>query len=195
MPNEHLPDEQHETQPRSVLGEIFLYSVIAMAIVLPVRIFIAQPFIVSGTSMVPTFEPRDYLVIDKVSYRMEEPKRGDVIIFRYPLDARVFFVKRIIGLPGERVRIEDNVVTIEQSDGTSFTLDEPYLHEVKTKSANVVTKLSDKEYFVMGDNRPASSDSRVWGQLHERFIIGRAFTRLFPFSNVTLYPGTHTFSE
>lgn len=194
MPEQH-EESAHAAPSRSVLGEMFLYSVIAMAVVLPIRIFIAQPFIVSGTSMVPTFESHDYLVIDKLSYRFNKPQRGDVIIFRYPLDARVFFVKRIIGLPGERVRIEDNVVTIEKPDGSSFVLNEPYLHDVKTKSANASTKLSDEEYFVMGDNRPASSDSRVWGQLHERFIVGRAFTRLFPFNDITLYPGTHTFTE
>lgn len=169
--------------------EIVRFSIIALLIVVPIRMFIAQPFIVSGASMQETFHTGEYLIVDQLSYHFNEPRRGDVIIFRYPKDPSKFFIKRVIGLPGETIDIKDATVTIyneEHKDG--MTLDEPYIKSM-TPTRELKEKLGDREYFVMGDNRDESSDSRMWGVLPEERIIGRAFLRLFPFSTVGYLPG------
>jgi signal peptidase I len=164
------------------------FSIAALVIVLPIRWFIAQPFIVSGASMEPTFQDNDYLVIDKLSYDLHSPQRGDVIIMRYPLDPSIYFVKRIIGLPGETVAVASTTITIISSSGTS-TLAEPYLVMPLGKPEFSTTTLSANEYFVLGDNRGGSSDSREWGPLQKRYIIGRAFMRLLPLDKIQILPG------
>lgn len=177
------------------LAEIVRFSIIAILIVIPIRMFIAQPFIVSGASMDETFESGQYLIVDQVSYYFEEPSRGDVIIFRYPRDPSKFFIKRIIGLPGDTVTIENSVVTItntEHPDG--FVLDEPYIASMQP-APKMTEILGDREYFVMGDNRDQSSDSRSWGVLQEERIVGRALLRLFPPSVVDYLPGAATIDE
>ncbi len=170
--------------------EIVRFAIIALVIVLPIRIFVAQPFIVSGASMEDTFHNNEYLIVDQLTYRFEEPKRGDVIIFRYPRDPSKFFIKRVIGLPGETISIDGGTVTIisgEYPDG--LTLTEPYTY---TETDSHLTETMDEgEYFVMGDNRNASSDSRVWGTLREDEIIGRALLRLFPISDAAVMPGAY----
>ena len=123
------------------------FAIISVLIVIPIRLWVAQPFIVSGASMEPTFDNGDYLIIDEISYRFEKPKIGDVIVFRYPLQTSKFFIKRIVDIP------------------------EP------------------GEYFVEGDNRGASYDSRSWGNVPEKLVIGRAFLRLWPFNKVAILPG------
>lgn len=154
--------------------------------------FVAQPFIVSGASMETTFSTGQYLIVDQLTYRFEEPKRGDVIIFRYPKDPSKYFIKRVIGLPGDRIEIQGNVVTIfngEFEDG--ITLDEaPYVLHMNPNTTLTET-LGDNEYFVMGDNRDASSDSRMWGVLQRDKIIGRAFLRLFPLTSMEVFPGRY----
>jgi len=171
------------------LTEIVRFSIIAILIVIPIRMFIAQPFIVSGASMDDTFHSGEYLIVDQVSYYFEQPARGDVIIFRYPRDPSKFFIKRVIGLPGDTITIEDSVVTItndESPDG--FELDEPYIKSMGPAEPFTET-LGNREYFVMGDNRDQSSDSRSWGVLQEERIVGRALIRLFPPSVVDYLPG------
>jgi signal peptidase I len=171
------------------LKEIATLVVLVVLIVLPIRIFIAQPFIVDGESMFPTFHDRDYLIIDELSYRFSEPKRGDVVIFRYPNDPSVFYIKRIIGLPGETVDISRGAVTVTKEDGSTIVLDESYVvHEDATYTLNSV--VGEDEYFVMGDNRPRSSDSRVWGTLPRENIIGRAYVRILPFAKASVLPGS-----
>ncbi len=172
--------------------ELLQFAFIALLIVVPVRYFIAQPFIVSGASMERTFHTGEYLIIDQVSYYFEDPMRGDVIVFRYPKDPSKFFIKRIIGLPGEGVDIQGNVVTITATDGTKTVLDEPYIKSM-AQNTSLTETLGEREYFVMGDNRDASSDSRMWGVLNKDKIVGRAFLRLFPFSEASVMPGEHTF--
>lgn len=184
-----MPERTHT----SIFFEIALYTAIALAIVIPFRFFVAQPFIVSGASMLPTIAPKEYLVIDVISHSLREPERGDVIIFRYPFDSTIYFVKRIIGLPGETVRIVDGAVTIEKSDGTLIPLDETYLLDEYRTRETQETKLDQGEYFVMGDNRKGSSDSRVWGPLQEKFIVGYAAARLYPLERIGLTPGHHDF--
>ena len=161
--------------------------VIALAIVLPVRFFIAQPFIVRGASMEPNFSDGEYLVIDELSYRFHGPERGDVVIFRYPHDPKQFFIKRIIGLSGETVSIKEGYVFIRNKKGEDVQLNESYLSpKVLTISDEVVT-LELGDFFVLGDNRSSSSDSRVWGVLNERYFVGRAFIRLFPPGRITIF--------
>lgn len=181
--------EEHEKHQPSFLGEILNFALIALVIVLPIRMFIAQPFIVSGSSMETTFSSGQYLIVDQISYRLHEPARGDVIIFRYPKDPSKFFIKRIIGIPGDTVDIKGNVVTIKNTaypDGK--VLDEPYIREM-APNTTLTENLGDDEYFVMGDNRNASSDSRMWGVLQRDKIVGKAFLRLYPFTQAGLLPG------
>ena len=164
--------------------EILKIVVISLAIIVPIRYFLIQPFFVKGASMEPTYLDGDYLIIDEISYRFETPKRGEVIIFRYPLDPTQFFIKRVVGLPGETVKVENGKVIIEEQSGNSFILDESqYLHGVTT-AGNVETTLEDNEYFVLGDNRNASSDSRRWGEVNKKLIIGRAWLRAWPFNRL-----------
>ncbi len=169
--------------------ELLKFALVAVIIVVPVRLFVAQPFIVSGASMDPTFDNGQYLVVDELSYRFDEPSRLDVVIFKYPKDPSQYFIKRIIGLPNETVRIDQNSVTITTKNGEEIALNEPYV--VNKGNGGTLTKtLSDGEYFVMGDNRPESSDSRFWGILPRENIVGRAFLRLLPLQTASLLPGS-----
>lgn len=171
------------------LAEIIRFSLIALLIVVPIRMFIAQPFIVSGASMETTFHSGEYLIVDQVSYHLHKPERGDVIIFRYPRDPSKFFIKRVIGVPGDTVLIEDGIITItNEANPKGFILEEPYA-ETMPPAAKMTETLGDREYFVMGDNRDESSDSRAWGVLQEERIIGRAWMRLFPPTVVDYLPG------
>lgn len=167
--------------------ELLKFAAIALVIVIPVRLFIAQPFIVSGASMDPTFTNGQYLIVDEISYRLQEPSRGDVIVFRYPKDVSQFFIKRIIGLPNETVSIQGGDVYIKHAT-SSQRLSEPYVQNLGNGSDMSVTLRSD-EYFVMGDNRPESSDSRVWGVLPRKDVIGHVLLRLLPLTEVGIFPG------
>lgn len=168
--------------------DLIKYIVIAILIVIPVRMFIAQPFIVSGESMLSTFLDGDYLIIDEISYHLREPHRGDVVVFKYPLDTKRFFIKRIIGLPNEEIEIKSGVVSITNKENPEgFVLEEPYLKQEFIDDFNF--KTGNEEFFVMGDNRARSSDSRYWGALPENLIIGRAFVRLLPLNNISYLPG------
>lgn len=179
------------TEPKSenTILDIVRFSLIALIIVIPVRTFIAQPFIVSGASMENTFHTGEYLIVDQLTYEFDTPKRGDVIVFRYPKDPSKFFIKRVIGLPGETLTIEGSTVRITNSQyPNSFILEEPYIKTMEN-GANMTEELGEREYFVMGDNRDQSSDSRYWGVLQEERIVGRAFVRLFPPSQLAYLPG------
>lgn len=173
---------------RGFTSDVVIFALIALLIVIPIRWFVAQPFIVRGDSMVPTFHSGDYLVVDQLSYRFNEPVRGDVIIMRYPKDESVYFIKRVIALPGETIEFQGARVSIRTRDGGIFILDEPYVKNVARPEYATYT-LADSEYFVMGDNRNESSDSRVWGPLPRHDVIGRAFLRLFPPTALAFYPG------
>lgn len=186
-------NQHSETSPREEhpLAEIVRFSIIAILIVIPVRMFIAQPFIVSGASMDDTFHSGQYLIVDQLSYHLNQPARGDVVIFRYPRDPSKFFIKRLIGLPGDRVVIDNAQVTIyNDANPDGFTLNEPYIKSMQP-APHFEEILGDREYFVMGDNRDQSSDSRAWGVLQEERIVGRALIRLFPASTVEYLPGAY----
>jgi signal peptidase I len=178
-----------EAQKDTFFTELLKFALIAAVIVIPIRMFVAQPFIVSGASMDPTFSTGQYLIIDELSYHFEEPKRGEVVIFRYPRDPSQFFIKRVIGLPGETVHIRNNQVSVTAANGTEIDLSESYVKNIG--NGNMITKkLGEDEYFVMGDNRPESSDSRTWGALPRENIVGRAFLRLLPFDKLEIFPGS-----
>lgn len=174
------------------LGELFRFALIALIIVLPIRMFIAQPFIVSGASMEETFSSGEYLIVDQLTYHFEEPERGDIVILRYPNDPSKYFIKRVIGIPGDTVSIEENMVTIENTaEGIETVLDEPYVHTSESQREKITRTLGVEEYYVLGDNRDASSDSRVWGILPRENIVGRAYVRLFPLSEIGVLPGAY----
>jgi signal peptidase I len=174
----------------STIGEILRFALIAVIIVLPIRFFIAQPFIVSGASMEPTFHNGQYLIVDQLSYHMDDPLRGDVVIFKYPKDPSKYFIKRLIGVPGDTVSVNGNVITImNDKNPEGFVLNEPYVAHM-SPNTTITEVLGPGEYFVMGDNRDNSSDSRVWGILQENLIVGRAFLRLFPFNEAGYMPGS-----
>jgi signal peptidase I len=179
-----------QTKDEHPLTEIVRFSLIAILIVIPIRMFVAQPFIVSGASMDNTFHSGEYLIVDQVSYYFDQPKRGEVIIFKYPRDPSKFFIKRVVGAPGDTIDIEGNTVTItNDSYPEGIVLDEPYVKSM-SPGASLSETLGDHEYFVMGDNRDQSSDSRTWGVLQESYIVGRAFLRLFPPGEVSYFPGS-----
>lgn len=177
----------------SVVFEVIKTVVIVGALALGLRIFVVQPFIVEGLSMYPTLDNNDYLLIDKISYRFHEPKRGDIIVFRFPLDEKYNYIKRVIGLPGERIRITRGAVMIfnkEHSDG--FIIHESYVKDPEASNLNndrtvIDIYIPEHRFFVMGDNRLGSSDSRDWGLLPEDDIIGRSFVLLFPISDFQFF--------
>ena len=138
--------------------------------------------------MEPSFEDGDYLLVDEISYRFNEPKRGDVIIFRSPDGGKQFYIKRIIGLPEETIQIQDNKVIIyndQYPDGQVLT--EDYLLSGQLTTGNDLTRLDDNQYYVLGDNRLQSADSRTWGPVDESVITGRAFIRAWPFNRISKF--------
>lgn len=175
---------------------LLVYGSVAFAFALLIRFFVAAPYLVSGASMDPTFHSSDYLIIDRISYQLDEPARGDVIVFRFPQDPSRSFIKRVIGLPGETVSIRGDVVTIENAEHpTGFTLIEPYIDPDNQRETNMRVVLAPNEYFVLGDNRRASADSRTWGALPRDHIIGRALVRLYPFNQLGINPGETQYIE
>jgi signal peptidase I len=188
------------------------YVLLALGFALFIRFFIAAPYLVSGASMEPTFDHHDYLITDRISYDLDSPRRGDVVVFCLPrsgecsLMKRVAqkefsgprtLIKRIIGLPGETVSVEGTSVRIVNDDNPDgFILDEPYLApENLGGPTGTHLTLGEGEYFVLGDNRRVSSDSRVWGVLPEENIIGHVLLRLFPISSLGLLPGDAEYQE
>lgn len=182
--------EKKQEKKENFFLEIIKFTLIALAIVIPIRTYVAQPFIVSGASMDPTFDTGQYLIVDQLSYHFDVPERGDVVIFRYPRDTETFFIKRIIGLPGERVSINSgNVTIINTDDPDGFELNESYVIDSHRTTEDFEILLGPTEYFVMGDNRGESSDSRSWGPLEEKYIVGKPFVRLVPFDKISIFPG------
>lgn len=162
--------------------EIVRVLIISILIVVPIRYFIAQPFVVRGASMEPNFFDREYLIVDELSYAFRNPARGEVVVFHYPRMTEQYLIKRIIGLPGERVTIKKNQVMITNaSSPDGFMLEESYLDpSLFLTGPDLTMQLGSNEYFVMGDNRNFSSDSRIWGGLDRAHIVGRAFIRAWP---------------
>lgn len=170
--------------PRSFIIELAKIVLIALAIIIPIRYFLFQPFYVRGASMEPNFHDNEYLIIDEITYRLSEPQRGDVVVIRNPSQTTEFFIKRIIGLPGETVEAADGQIRIINADyPDGVTLPETYLAEGTLTNNVTTTTVPDDAYFVMGDNRSVSLDSRIFGPLPRKDIVGRAWLRVYPFSD------------
>ncbi|MBI4049443.1 MAG: signal peptidase I [Candidatus Doudnabacteria bacterium] len=178
------------------IWDFFKVIIIALAIILPIRYFLFQPFIVSGSSMEPNFSHGEYLIIDEVSYRFGEPDRGDVVVMHFPKDRKQFFIKRIIGLPGETITIDSGRVTIKNKQyPEGQVLEESYLpnqgltfpHNTALIGGKKSLTLGQDEYLVLGDNRLASSDSRDWGVLKQEEIVGRVFIRVLPLTEFSRF--------
>lgn len=169
--------------------------VMAVAIIIPVRWFLFQPFVVTGDSMRPNFHDGNYLIIDELTYRFREPARGEVVVMRFPQDPSQYFIKRIVGLPGEHIVIRDGRVTIyNPAHPKGFVLAESYLPSQNITYGNIDRLLGAGEYFVLGDNRLSSSDSRIWGSLPREDIIGRVYLRLYPVRDLELYVPAPSYS-
>ena len=187
-PENKLPDSKLKTKLKLSIWEIVKFVILTLVIVVPIRTFIAQPFIVHGGSMENTFFENEYLIVDELSYFLRLPVRGEVIIFRYPKNPSIFFIKRIVGLPGETLAIKNNRILIKQADDIWQALNEPYAKGKTFSDISDIT-LKDQEYFVVGDNRELSYDSRAWGPVKLDLIRGRAWLRLLPFARINYLPG------
>lgn len=189
-------DTQNINKQNSFLFELKDFSIesikiviLSLIVIAGIRMFIMQPFFVSGKSMEPNFHDGDYLIVDEISYRIGDPKRGDVIIFRYPNDPSEYYIKRIVGLPGEKIGINENeikIYNVENPEGFKLS-EELYIPENTITTGTYTRELKNDEYYVLGDNRIASADSRVWGVLEKHFIVGRAWIRAWPFDNLSVF--------
>jgi signal peptidase I len=182
-------DEVHEKGALSKIA-LFLLEIVKVALlagitIALVRYFLFKPFYVKGQSMEPTFFENDYLIIDEISYRFHEPQRGDIIVLHSPVSSDNY-LKRIVGLPGERVKIEDTKVIIYNNEyPRGLVLGEQYLNDPTTGSISVA--LGPDEYYVLGDNRGASFDSRRFGPIKRSAIVGRVWFRGWPFTRITTF--------
>ncbi|MFQ6049843.1 MAG: signal peptidase I [Candidatus Paceibacterales bacterium] len=170
---------------KKILGfiwEILKIVIIALLIVVPIRYFLFQPFLVRGQSMEPNFTDGDYLIIDEVSYRLREPQRGEVVVFKYPKNPSQHYIKRIVALPGEIIEIKEGKVIILNEEEGQILDESEYLSPLLQTPGNVRLSLDGNEYFVLGDNRTSSSDSRRWGPLPRENIVGRVVIRAWPFT-------------
>lgn len=178
----------------SVIVDIIETVVVAAAIFVVVYLFLLQPHQVKGDSMNPNFHDSEYILTDKISYRFTSPSRGDVIIFKAPTDPDVDFIKRVIALPGEKVKITDGKIVIYNSQNPNgFVLNEPYQINGPTSGGkeapqNTEVTVGKDEYFVLGDNRVESFDSRSWGMLPKKNIIGKAWLRYWPLPKFGFIP-------
>jgi len=180
---------------KSFWGEVIQIVLISLAIVIPFRAYVAQPFLVSGTSMDNTFANGQYLIVDEITYNFSKPNRGDVVIFRPPIDMSKFFIKRVIGLPGEKVQVKNDIVKIfNTAHPDGFVLDEPYakIDKLLPHRADAEITLQADQYYVMGDNRFVSEDSRIFGPITSEVIAGRPILRLWPLSTINWLPGQST---
>ncbi|MFH1583311.1 MAG: signal peptidase I [Candidatus Falkowbacteria bacterium] len=171
--------------------ELIKVVAVSLAIIIPVRYYLIQPFYVKGASMEPNFYDKEYLIIDEISYRFHEPARGDIIVFKYPRNPEEYFIKRIIALPGEKIQIKDGFAYVYNQDNPlDAKLEEPYLPVGdKTYSLNEeITILSDSEYYVLGDNRNSSKDSRSFGPVDKKLITGKVLLRGWPFNRIDVFP-------
>jgi signal peptidase I len=164
------------------IREIVPLIIIALAIVIPIRYFIFQPFIIQGISMEPNFHHGNYLIVDQLSYHFREPQRGEVIVFRGPKKTGHLLIKRIIGLPGETVEIRDGQVIIFNQQKKKLLNESGFLSPAIKTQGNIKETLAENEFFVLGDNRLLTADSRHFGPIQREDIIGKAFLRLWPFT-------------
>ncbi len=202
--DDSLDSDLHITQGSNTNKSLFeafksIVTTILMVliVVIPIRMYIGKPFLVNGSSMDPSFETWDYLIVDVFTYKfLHDPQRGDVIVFKAPIANNKFFIKRIIALPGETIDIKNGKVTIyNDSHPEGMLLEEPYVSEANQAHNSLKMSMGHDEYFVMGDNRAGSFDSRFWGPLKKDNIVGRAFLRLYPLNEVGFFPAAADLSR
>ena len=192
MSEENIPQNSHLPKFKRAAGTVglFLLELIKIAVLAGItigfiRYFLFKPFYVKGASMEPNFYDQEYLIIDELSYRLRAPERGEVIVFKYPGNPKEYFLTRIIGLPGERVKVAEGKVTIyNKAHPEGVEIQESYLPKDLPTIGEKITALGEDQYFVMGDNRPNSYDSRRFGSVPESAIVGRALIRGWPFSRI-----------
>jgi signal peptidase I len=200
MTEENIDNQAEEYGFKGVIWEIVKMVFWVVVIIVPIRVFLIQPFFVQGASMEPNFEDKQYLIVNELGYKtteignaftvkpFKELKRGDVVVFRYPKNPSIFYIKRIIGLPGEKIEIADDKVKIFNSENPNgFVLDEGgYLSASVTTVGDINLTLGE-EYFVMGDNRQYSSDSRSWGPVPEVDVMGKVVLRAWPIGKAGIF--------
>lgn len=191
MTSENTSEQSRSSPPSSVQSpwktwwDNFQILFVALILALLIRLFVAEPRFIPSDSMVPTLEIGDRLVVEKVSYRFHPPQTGDIVVFDPPPQLQTLgfakdqaFIKRIIGQPGQIVQVKDGKVSVNNTP-----LIEPYIAAPPDYQMPPV-QVPQGEFFVMGDNRPNSNDSHVWGFLPEQNIIGHAWFRFYPFNRV-----------
>lgn len=169
------------------IWEVLEVVLVAVITVFLIRSFLVQPFLVSGASMEPNFSSGNYLLIDEVAYRFREPQRGEVIVFKYPQNPSIYYIKRIVGMPGETVHIEKGEVDVIGTNGSAIVLPEGYLPPGTLTAGNLTKVLGPTEYFMLGDNRNYSFDSRGWGPMDKKYIVGLVRLRLLPISQAQAF--------
>jgi len=185
-----LKNTSEVTYKGSVLFFVEALKIIALAgvTIFLIRYFLFKPFYVKGASMEPNFYSQEYLIIDEITYRFQQPKRGEVVVFKYSDTPKEYYLKRIIGLPGERVKISEGKVIIYNKEyPEGFIIDETYLPTDLITIGEKNTALQENQYFVLGDNRPNSSDSRRFGPINKSIIVGRVIFRGWPFNRMQVF--------
>lgn len=172
-------DEQGEQRGVRLLREILEVAVITLLLFVVVRA-VVQNYRVEGPSMMPTLQNHQYILVDKLTYFFGSPHRGDVIVFEYPKDTSEDFVKRIVGVPGDTVQVAAN----GQVSVNGVAINEPYVNDLGNPYGATTVTLQPNQYFVLGDNRGDSSDSRAWGPVPRNDIIGRAELVYWPLNNI-----------
>ncbi len=207
---ESFPSDKKDTPDAyqsvgSFVLEVIKIIILAFIIIFPIRVFLFQPFFVQGASMEPNFEDGQYLIVNEFGLKetdisfnshqilkispFKEIERQKVVVFRYPLDTTKFFIKRVIGLPGETVQVKDGKVTIfNEANPDGFALDEKaYLPSGLRTTGDLTITLRNNQYFMLGDNRMFSSDSRFWGPVPEGDIIGEVSLRAWPLDKLSVF--------
>jgi len=203
----HMTDPvvQNDSSPEPTTGIVktdrsfFFYLIVALALALVIRFFVAAPYIVVGSSMEPNFDNWNYLIVDRLTYDLKAPERGDVVVLNLPQDTGRALIKRIIGLPGETIELkgaEPAVIIIDKEHPKGATLKEPYISAANYGgTSNISVTLGQDQYFVLGDNRRVSADSRTWGILPRSDIVGRVLFRLYPFDGIGVFPAEARYVE
>jgi len=188
MSNQNYQPEKEDSF-KSFVWETIKIVIICLIIVVPIRKFVVQPFYVKGASMEPNFYDHEYLIIDEITYRFENPERGEIVVFNYPVGENSFYIKRLIGLPGERVVISGGTIMIYNQDNSNgIELDESsYLSKDAKTYGEVDITLAEGQYYVMGDNRASSLDSRKLGPIEENTIVGKTWLRGWPIDRFKVF--------
>lgn len=196
-----MDEQSHDNEPKSekkllkylISAGIFILEIAKIAVLAGItigliRYYLFKPFYVKGASMEPNFFEKEYLIIDELSYRFREPQRGEVVVFKYPDNPKEYFLKRIIGMPGETIKISGGKVMIYNGEyPEGIYVDEMYLPESIRTDGERTIKIGNSQYYLLGDNRHNSFDSRRFGPVDESLIVGRAWVRGWPVGRMEIF--------